>query len=188
MAKESKTQFVELFGTLEWAKVFEANRDRASWNEDKEGEYKVTIIMDEENTKKLKDSGCGKAMHEVEGGTKVTLSRPHKGKFDWQGGAPAVANVKGQPWDLEMDGYIGNGSTGLVRVSIFPSGPLGRFGSRLEAVQVIDHVVYESESGGGSSSTFKDLSSFSSNGTKQEDTPKKKTASKKPVEDDAIPF
>ena len=33
MAKESKTQIIEVFGTLEWAKVFEHNRDRAAWNE-----------------------------------------------------------------------------------------------------------------------------------------------------------
>lgn len=187
MAKESKTQIVEIFGTLEWAKVFEHNRDRAAWNEEKDGEYKITVIMDDDNAKKLKDSGCAKAMHEVEGGTKVTLARPHKGKFEWQGGAPAVANVKGQPWDFEMDGYIGNGSTGLVRVAVYPAGNSGRTGSRLEAVQVVDHVEYESE-GGGSSGGFKDLSSYSSKEAKQEDAPKKKVAAKKPVEDDAIPF
>jgi len=187
MAKESKTQIVEIFGTLEWAKVFEHNRDRASWNEEKDGEYKITVIMDDDNAKKLKDSGCAKAMHDVEGGTKVTLARPHKGKFDWQGGAPAVANVKGQPWDFEMDGYIGNGSTGLVRVAVYPAGNSGRTGSRLEAVQVVDHVEYESE-GGGSSGGFKDLSSYSSKEAKKEDASKKKVAAKKPVEDDAIPF
>lgn len=187
MAKESKTQIVEIFGTLEWAKVFESNRDRAAWNEEKEGEYKITIIMDDDNASKLKDSGCAKAMHEVEGGTKVTLARPHKGKHEWQGGAPSVANIKGQPWDLNMDGYIGNGSTGLVRVAVYPAGNSGRVGSRLESVQVIDHVAYESD-GGGSSGGFKDLSAYSSKEAKQEDAPKKKVAAKKPVEDDAIPF
>jgi hypothetical protein len=86
-----------------------------------------------------------------------------------------------------MDGYIGNGSTGLVRVAVYPAGNSGRTGSRLEAVQVVDHVEYESE-GGGSSGGFKDLSSYSSKEAKQEDAPKKKVAAKKPVEDDAIPF
>lgn len=186
MTKESKTQIVELFGTLEWAKVFEHNRDRASWNEEKDGEYKITIIMDDENTEKLKSSGCAKAMHQVDGGTKVTLARPHKGKFEWQGGAPSVANIKGQPWDFEMDGYIGNGSTGLVRVAVYPAGNSGRTGSRLESVQVIDHVEFESEGGSSSASAFKDLSSYSSQETKAEATPKKVV--KPALEDDAIPF
>ena len=185
MAKETKTQIVEVFGTLEWAKVFEHNRDRAPWNEEKDGEYKITIIMDDENTAKLKDSGCAKAMSKVDGGTKVTLARPHKGKFEWQGGAPAVANIKGQPWDFDMDGYIGNGSTGIVRVAVYPAGNSGRTGSRLESVQVIDLVEYESEGGNGSSNGFKDLSSYSSQEAKPEAKPKKQS---KQIEDDAIPF
>jgi hypothetical protein len=187
MANESKTQIVEVFGTLEWAKVFEHNRDRAAWNEEKDGEYKITVIMDDDNAEKLKASGCAKATHQVEGGTKVTFARPHKGKFDWQGGAPSVANIKGQPWDFDMDGYIGNGSTGLVRVAVYPAGSSGRIGSRLEAVQVVDHVEFESE-GGSSTSGFKDLSSYSSQGAKTEAKPAKTAAKKVVVEDDAIPF
>lgn len=188
MTKESKTQILELFGTLEWAKVFEHNRDRATWNEDKDGEYKVTISMDKDNADKLRASGCAKKMNDLEdGGVKVTLARPHKGRHDWQSGPPAVANIKGQPWDFEMDGYIGNGSTGLVRVAVYPTGT-GRTGTRLEAVQVVDHVEYESE-GGGSTGGFRDLSNVSSQSAKPKEEPKKKVASKKsPVEDDAIPF
>ena len=53
MAKESKTQIIEVFGKLEWAKVFEHNRDRAAWNEEKDGEYKVTVIMDSDNADNL---------------------------------------------------------------------------------------------------------------------------------------
>jgi hypothetical protein len=181
MPNESKTQILELFGTLEWAKVFEHNRDRAAWNEEKEGEYKVTIILDEENTEKFKASGCGKALVAVDGGNKVTFARPHKGKFEWQGGAPKVANIKGQPWDFETDGYIGNGSTGLVNVSLFNAN--GRTGSRLEAVQVVDHVEFESDGNSGPSSTFRDLSNLT---TKTDIKPKK--AAPVAVEDDAIPF
>ena len=76
-----------------------------------------------------------------------SIQKTSEGKFEWQGGAPAVANVKGQPWDFEMDGYIGNGSTGLVRVAVYPAGNSGRTGSRLESVQVVDHVEFESEGG-----------------------------------------
>ena len=34
---------IDIKGTLEWAKVFELNRDHNEWNEDKGGEYKVTV-------------------------------------------------------------------------------------------------------------------------------------------------
>jgi len=186
MTKKTKTQYFELFGTLEWAKVFEHNRDRAAWNEDKEGEYKVTIIMDAENAEKLKESGCGKGISQVEDGTKVTLARPHKGKFEWQGGAPKVANISGQPWDFETDGYIGNGSTGIVQFSTFPSNA-GHTGSRLESVQVVDHVEFESEVGSGSSSNFRDLSSLSAKGSTPQVKPKK-AAPSVAVDEDTIPF
>ena len=83
-----------------------------------------------------------------------------------------------------MDGYIGNGSTGVVRVAIYPAGNSGRIGSRLESVQVVDHVEFESE-GGGSSGSFNDLSSYSS----KEAKPKpKKPAANKAVDGEAVPF
>ena len=177
------TEILELFGTLEWAKVFEHNRDQASWNVETDGECKVTIILDEDNTSKLTTAGCQKKMESVEGGTKVTLSRPFKGRNEWGSGTPAVVNVKGQDWDFDVDGYIGNGSTGMIRVAVYDTST-GRRGTRLEAVQVIDHVTYESE-GGSSSPSFKDLSS------KVEDTkaaPATKASNKKVKVEDTIPF
>ena len=112
------TEILELFGTLDWAKVFEHNRDQASWNVETDGECKVTITLDEDNTAKLTAAGCQKKMESVEGGTKVTLSRPFKGRNEWGSGTPTVVNVKGQDWDFDVDGYIGNGSTGMIRVAV----------------------------------------------------------------------
>ena len=178
------TEILELFGTLDWAKVFEHNRDQASWNVETDGECKVTITLDEDNADKLKSAGCQKKMESVEGGTKVTLSRPFKGNNDWGSGTPTVVNVKGLDWDFDVDGFIGNGSTGMIRVAVYDTST-GRRGTRLEAVQVIDHVTYESE-GGSSSPSFKDLSS------KVEDTkaaPVNKASKKKAtVSEDTIPF
>lgn len=176
----SKTERLQLVGALEWAKVFPENLDRAEWNKETDGEFKVTMVLDEENQEKLSASNSGKQIKDG----RVTFSRPHIGKQEWQGGAPTVVNIKGQPWSLETNGLIGNGSTGMVTVSIYPA-PSGRYGTRLESVQVIDHVVYESE--GGSSPRFQDLSAMASKSTA--DTPKGKAKSTKPQDmDDAIPF
>ena len=115
---------------------------------------------------------------------KVTLSRPFKGRNDWNSGTPTVVNVKGIDWNFDIDGFIGNGSTGMVRVAVYDTST-GRRGTRLEAVQVIDQVAYESE-GGASPSTFKDLSSIAGDtkATPTTEAPKKKAL----IEDDAIPF
>ena len=176
------TEILELFGTLDWAKVFEHNRDQASWNVETDGECKVTITLDEDNTAKLTAAGCQKKMESVEGGTKGTLSRPFKGRNEWGSGTPTVVNVKGQDWDFDVDGYIGNGSTGMIRVAVYDTST-GRRGTRLEAVQVIDHVTYESE-GGSSSPSFKDFSS-KVEATPNIEAPKKKKVT---VSSDTIPF
>jgi len=123
-------------------------------------------------------------MESVEGGTKVTLSRPFKGNNDWGSGTPTVVNVKGIDWNFDVDGYIGNGSTGMVRVAVYDTST-GRRGTRLEAVQVIDKVTYESE-GGASPSTFKDLSPIAGD---TKDAPVAKASKKKAtVTEDTIPF
>lgn len=169
---------LDVKGKLEWAKVFESNRDRAEWNKETDGEYKVTVITDKATAKTLKDEGCMKKIEEVDGGFKVTFSRPHNGMQDWMGGAPIVADIAGKAWDLESNGLIGNGSEGIVKVEIYPT-RTGRTGTRLLGLQVLDHVVYKSE--GGSSqprSMFKDYSSESDSSV----------SSSPQLESDSIPF
>ena len=166
-------------GILQWAKVFESNRDNAEWTKETDGAYKVTVLMDKEMADELKASGCRKKITEEDGKFKVTFSRPHTAKYDWQGGAPVVADVTGKAWNLEEKGLIGNGSTGNVVIDLYDGGPLGK-GTRLIGVQVIDHVVYESE--GGSSqprAMFEDLSGGSA-------AVSPKSAS--PEQQDSIPF
>lgn len=177
MATESKSKAerLQLFGQLEWAKVFESNVDRAVWNKETDGEFKVTLILDDDSAEKLAASN---SLKQIKDG-KVTFSRPNKGKHEWQGGAPTVVDVKGQPWDLQKNGLIGNGSTGMVTISIYPAGL--RYGTRLESVQVVDHVRYESE--GGSAPSFPDLSSMASSPS----TASTKTEAPSDL-DDAVPF
>lgn len=172
------TQF-NVKGTLEWAKVFESNRDKAEWTKDTDGAYKVTVVMDKGMAEQLKKAGCRKKIEEDNGKYRVTFSRPHKAKYDWQGGAPVVADVTGKIWDVDSKGLIGNGSTGIVKIDLYDGGPLGK-GTRLLGLQVTDHVVYESE--GGSSSPrqmFGDL-------TKSSEVSSSPSSSKEPQ--DSIPF
>jgi len=176
-----KSEQLNVTGILEWARVFESNRDRAEWTEETDGAYKVTVLMDKDMADKLKAAGCRKKITEENGKFRVTFGRPHKAKFDWQGGAPFVADVAGKPWNMETMGLIGNGSEGIVKIDLYDGGPLGK-GTRLLGVQVVNHVVYESEGGSSHpSSMFTDLSGESAGTT----SPPPSSPS---VPEDSIPF
>jgi hypothetical protein len=175
------TQMVEIEGIFEWAKIFESNRD-FRYSEETDGEYQLSIIMDDANAKKLKSAGCQKKMErDPEGrGTTVRLTRPHNAGNSWAGGAPKVAGPTGTPWSIADDGMIGNGSFGRVLAAVFET-KTGRKGTRLEAVQVIDHVKYETEGGEAtpSNSFFKDYTKASA---------PKQAAPAKVQQADEIPF
>jgi len=165
---------IDIKGTLEWAKVFELNRDHNEWNEDKGGEYKVTVTTDKKTADALKKAGCQKKIEEVSGGHKITVVRPHVGSQDWMGGAPIVADKSGKEWNFEEKGFIGNGSKGIVKVEIYPTA-VGS-GTRLVGLQVLDHVVYEVEAQ-SASEMFSDHTKSSSG---------KSSSQKEPQ--DSIPF
>ena len=169
---------IDVKGKISWAKVFESNRDRADFHQSTDGAYKVTVTTDKATAKTLEKEGCRKKIKEGDDGFEVTFDRPHVGNHDWQGGAPIVADITGKAWDLDEKGLIGNGSEGIVKVEIYPT-QMGK-GTRLLGLQVLEHVVYESE--GGSSqprSMFTDHSK-SSGGSKSS------TSSQEPQ--DSIPF
>lgn len=166
----------QIKGRIDWAKVFEANRDRAHFHQETDGMYKVTVSTDEKTMKDLKKAGLGKKFKETDHGWSVTLDRPHKGKHEWQGGAPIVADITGKAWDLDEKGLIGNGSEGIVKFELYDAGD--RKGSRLLGLQVLDHVVYESEGGPSQpSAMFTDHSQGSGS-----------TTSSQQEEPDSIPF
>jgi len=185
------TQLVEIEGIFEWAKVFEQNRDYR-FSEETDGEYQLSIIMDDANAKKLKAAGCQKKMSpDPEGrGTVVRLTRPHTAPNQWAGGPPPVGRPDGTKWSLEDDGLIGNGSTGRVRAAVFDT-RTGRKGTRLEAIQVVNHIPHVSEGdtgGAGLNSFFKDMTSVTAPAT---NSPSPATKSKKVAEalaEDDIPF
>lgn len=134
-------------GKIMWAKVFESNRDRADFHSETDGAYKVTVTTDEATKDALLKADFGRKITEVDDGWQFTIDRPHKGKYDWQGGAPLVADITGKAWNLEEKGLIGNGSEGIVKIEIYKGENQKRSGARLLGLQVLEHVVYESESG-----------------------------------------
>jgi hypothetical protein len=166
----------EIKGRIDWARVFEFNRDRAQFHQETDGMYKVTVSTDEKTMKELQKAGLGKKFKETDHGWSVTLSRPHKGQHEWQGGMPIVADITGKAWNPEEKGLIGNGSEGIVKFELY-DGKNGK-GSRLLGLQVLEHVVYESEGGPSQPrSMFTDHSQGSGS-----------TTSSQQEEPDSIPF
>ena len=145
------TKTIELTGTLEWAKLFEFNRDTGEYDVETDGATTVTLLMEDDVFKAMKDAGVRKqGKPDPEGrGTRVTFKRPWKDKFDrdWAAGPPVVYGPAGTSWDSEVDGLIGNGSVGVVFLDVYDT-KMGT-GCRLNGVQVIDHVPFEAGGGGG---------------------------------------
>lgn len=118
---------------------------------------------------------------------KVKFKRKHDAPYTY-GGAPQVAHVDGTPWDIDEDGLIGNGSKGILYVSVYEAG--GLKGTRLDGIQVLEHVEYQSdydEDAGGGGFKIPDRTAAQTTKPKK---PTKATASKKTeeVEDEEIPF
>lgn len=145
---KADTQTIAISGTLEWAKVFEENRDQKGpdgvW-EDIGGKTCIDVIIDEDQKKILEDSGSRKTIYKQDDGTyRVKFDRPWThDKYPQYGGPPLVFHADGKTkWDLETDGLIGNGSKGVVYIAVYPAGKF--MGTRLNIVQVVEHVLYES--------------------------------------------
>ena len=156
------TQELKLTGPVEWARVFEDNRDMRGattpegvpYNPDigtvMQGQYTINVRLDDENFQKLVESGSKTPEYakESEDGLKVCkFKRPHR-KFnrggellEWASGAPTVVNEMDQPWDFEEDGPIGNESECELTVAVYKAG--GFYGTRLEKVKVLTYVKPE---------------------------------------------
>lgn len=168
--KKSNTIYLELPAIFEWARVFPENMDKTGANNayaDTNGAYTIDAIMTKEVFQQLEDAGSqktplvkgkddewvseknwrskeqGKAyLDALDEAThvKVKLVRKHDAPYTY-GGPPQVAHVDGTPWDFKTDGTIGNGSKGILYVSVYQAG--GLKGTRLDGVQVMEHVEYE---------------------------------------------
>ncbi len=144
--KSSKTKYLQLNATFEWCKVFPENYDKTGPDgayEGHDGAYTVDLLLDDEEYNKLRAAGSQKQSKDTEDGLhRVKIIRKHTAPYTY-GGAPQVAHIDGTPWDISKDGLIGNGSKGVAYVSVYQV--KGRYGTRLDGIQILEHVSYESE-------------------------------------------
>lgn len=147
-------------GQIEWAKIFESNRDMEGYEGayvECEGAYTVNQVLSKEEFDKLKASGSQKKPKQarlLNGELVVNFARKHKvtnskgEEVAKAGGAPAVYNADGELWDMERDGEIGNGTRADVTnlVSTF-KGQDGKIYSRttLTKIKITELVPYVRE-------------------------------------------
>jgi len=158
----AKSETMKFKGEALWAKVFEDNRDMAAWNDatgaydlphPRGGRYSLNLKMEDADFKRLKMTGSVAAKNSKldmdDGKDIVKLGRDHEkysaagALMDWVSGPPKVVKADGTPWDMSVDGGIGNGSTVEVTLDIFKT----KFAPRttLMAVKVLDLVEYNTD-------------------------------------------
>ena len=149
---------------LEWAKVFEANRDLgegapeeiAAKLAEKQGQYSVTLILTEESKEKLLAGGVSnKGLHgqlwkqSEDGRPTYVAKRPHYNpNINEHMGPPKVVYTGSdgelKPWDFEVDGPLGNGTKARVGLDVWSK--KGKSIVTLTGLRVIEHVPYTAES------------------------------------------
>ena len=179
------TKTLEIHGILEWAKLFEDDRDNGEYDVETDGATSIDIIVDPANQAIIEAAGVRKkARPDPDGrGVRYAFKRAWKDKYEreWAEGPPRIFTPAGNAWSKEEDGLIGNGSVGVVYLDVW-SGKMG-VGSRLSGVQVIDHVTFSKEGGGGSPGLKpKDYTQG------QAQAPQSPPPTAAPVVDDNIPF
>lgn len=149
-----KTRYGTFKGDVFYARVFEQNKDNADFHAHTQGQYNCVFVPEsEEELQKLLDFGfptkaMGSTMvreYDVAAGRKgVKLKRPHvhKSGIEAFGGAPTVTKgISNEHWDMEADGELGNGTSVVVKISIYGEGSTATV--RLEKVAVMNHIPYE---------------------------------------------
>tara|TARA_R100001460_G_scaffold44205_10_gene80887 strand:+ start:1646 stop:2182 length:537 start_codon:yes stop_codon:yes gene_type:complete len=150
---------ITVTGIAQWAKVFEENRDldgyQGQWR-DTDGRCTIEMILDEDNTARIKAAGCmSSGKDDPEGrGRAFKFTRKFDTPNDWDGGAPSVYKPDGTVWDFEADGPIGNGSEALVELDIYKNKQYSTVTTRLERIKVMNHVSYDGASGGSGPDPF----------------------------------
>ena len=150
-------------GPVEWARIFEENRDLEGYEgaySDTEGAYTITQVLDKAEYEKLKKSGSMKKPIQsrmMDGVIAVKFERKHIIKdragnvVEKAGGPPKVVGPNGKPWSMEEDGLIGNGSlaelTHLVQGFSVIDKDTGKAKqvarTTLQKVKVLELVKYE---------------------------------------------
>ena len=192
MASKITNKKVVVEGIAEWAKVFESNRDKVGYKgayEDTNGRTSVNLILDEDNYALLRQGGSLKrGTPDADGrGTSVKVDRKWETDKDWDCGAPEIYRADGNPWVLETDGYIGNGSKVRVHLTVTHFPDRGVASTRLDAIKVLELVPYE---GAGSDLTRDESGVYGQ--SKPSVTQKPKEPAPKPMApaeiEDEIPF
>lgn len=146
MASKITNKKVVLEGIANWAKVFESNRDMEGYKgayKDTNGRTTIELVLDDENAERLKRAGSMKRGRPVEGGLSVKLDRKWESDKDWESGSPEILRADGNPWDVNEDGFIGNGSKVRVMAIVTDFPDRGVSSTRLEMIKVLEHVPYE---------------------------------------------
>lgn len=145
---------VKTTGPIEWARVFEYNRDMDGFEgqyTECEGAYTVNQILDKDEFEKLKKAGTmkkPKPSRLMDGEIVIKFERKHKvtnrnGELVAKAcGAPKVVGPDGQDWDGENH-PLGNGTvaevTNLLSQFTTRDGKTG-YRTSLVAIKVLDYV------------------------------------------------
>lgn len=145
---------VTTVGTIEWAKVFEDNRDMRGFDgeyEKTEGAYVVDQVLDKDEYEKLVNAGSQKKPKQkrlMDGEIVIKMMRPHRvvtrdgRELPQAGGAPEVTDAEGNP----INERIGNGSKAEITnlISTF-KGQDGKVYARttMTKIKITDLVPYE---------------------------------------------
>jgi hypothetical protein len=146
---------VTTVGTIEWARVFENNRDMEGYKGEYQkynGAYTVDQVLSKEEYQKLVDAGSQKKPKQSRildtGEIAIRMMRPHQviktdgTEVDKAGGAPEVTDVDGNP----INERIGNGTKAEITnlISSF-KGQDGKVYSRttMTKIKILELVPYE---------------------------------------------
>lgn len=145
---------VTTVGTIEWAKVFEDNRDMKGFDgeyEKTDGAYVVDQVLDKDEYQKLVNAGSQKKPKQkrlMDGEIVIKMMRPHKvvtrdgRELPQAGGAPEVTDVDGNP----INERIGNGTKAEITnlISTF-KGQDGKVYARttMTKIKILELVPYE---------------------------------------------
>lgn len=141
------TRLVKLRGIAYYPKVFENNRDLTGYENalvDIGGQTTIDVDLDERHIALLQRSKSllsGRPSPDNPELTRVKFKR--KWQEQYGGGEPKVVRADDTPWDVESDGFIGNGSEVEVTLAVYDTSRRNIVGTRLDKVKVISHVPYE---------------------------------------------
>lgn len=150
----TKTKYGVFEGQLYYSKLFIDNMDDHEYHEKTQGQFNTVFIpKDEAELNKIVALGFPEvsmgnkmikewAVADDRKGMKLKRPNVHPSGIEDFGGAPSVTKGKtNTPWDYIEDGALGDGTTALVKLSIYGEGATASV--RLEKVGILEHVPYD---------------------------------------------